>query len=314
MLKLLLNNRHANEHYNTVNNILRNRINKVLKIGYIGRGPNKIHLDVSIQNYLSDLINNNTLNDLIVCEPSDLINIITYVNINHPDFIIPKSNNNLILRNIFVSHGYDNNLFSKLQFIEKINIDTCPYCNRNYIYCLTRNGGLKPQIDHFYPKSIYPFFGLSYYNLIPSCQTCNGFGAKEENDPLSVDLINPYLLENDNFRFTFKIKSINFINPLLDKSSIEIYFKYKIQGHLDVFKLDKLYNQHTDHALELIVKSQIAYSQTYRNYLKSYVGFTFSENEIDRMILGNYSLENEIHKRPLAKLYQDIGKELNLIK
>lgn len=29
------------------------------------------------------------------------------------------------------------------------------------------------KLDHFYPKSLYPFFALSLYNLIPVCGTCN---------------------------------------------------------------------------------------------------------------------------------------------
>jgi hypothetical protein len=31
------------------------------------------------------------------------------------------------------------------------------------------------------------------------------------------------------------------------------------------------------------------------------------------MILGNYNLEKDQNKRPLSKMYQDIGKELGLI-
>ena len=180
---------------------------------------------------------------------------------------------------------------------------------------MSKTGNIKPQIDHFYPKSIYPFFAASFYNLVPSCQTCNGFGAKEEKDPTVEGLTNPYLLENDSFSFTYKIKTINFLDSLLDKSSVEVKFKNQLPGHLTVFKLDKLYEQHSDHVIELIIKSKIEYSKEYRSYLKSYrdKGLSFNDSEIDRMILGNYSKEGEIHKRPLAKLYQDIGKELGLI-
>lgn len=34
---------------------------------------------------------------------------------------------------------------------------------------------------------------------------------------------------------------------------------------------------------------------------------------IKRFILGNYTEEQEIHKRPFAKFMQDIGKEVGFI-
>jgi len=39
----------------------------------------------------------------------------------------------------------------------------------------------------------------------------------------------------------------------------------------------------------------------------------FSSSKIDRLIIGNYSELNELHKRPLSKLYRDIAIELGLI-
>ncbi|TCL67476.1 hypothetical protein EV196_10232 [Mariniflexile fucanivorans] len=47
---------------------------------------------------------------------------------------------------------------------------------------------IKPELDHYYPKSLYPYFGVSFYNLIPSCQSCNGLGVKGENDPFSIKM------------------------------------------------------------------------------------------------------------------------------
>ena len=111
-----------------------------------------------------------------------------------------------------------------------------------------------------------------------------------------------------------KINNIAIINPLSGKSDVEVFFKKAITGHLTVFNLKELYELHHDHALELIIKQRLKYSKKYIDYLRSYDGIKYSKTEIDRMILGNYSLEKEQHKRPLSKLYQDIGKELGLIK
>jgi hypothetical protein len=313
MIKLHKNITEAGNHFRIAKKLIKKRINSVLKKGSIGT-TNIIPLNPNTITYLRDLLNDSNLRSLILASPENLQSMISGLTVTYPNFMIPNSNENLILRNVFVAHGYKHKEFDKLMFIKSINIDTCPYCNRNYIYYLSRVGQLKPQIDHFYPTNIYPFLALTFYNMIPSCQTCNGFGAKEGHNPLKVNLVNPYLIENHHFKFTYKINHINFLNPLFDKNSLEVKLRHQLIGHTSVFKLDKLYQQHSDHVLELIVKSKVAYSSKYRNYLHSFKGLKFNDIEIDRMILGNYTKEEEIHKRPLAKMYQDIGIELGLIK
>ena len=61
----------------------------------------------------------------------------------------------------------------KLLFL--MEIEVCPYCQRNYISSYEENNIKKTtaDLDHFYPKSLYPFLSLSLYNFIPSCQICN---------------------------------------------------------------------------------------------------------------------------------------------
>ncbi len=312
MIKLHQNSSEAEKHFLDVKKLLKSRIENVLRVGYVGRNPNRINISESARNYLNDLLDETNLKTLITANPISIQGFIASIRHHYPNFFVAGHADNSVLRNIFISHCYDHRGFDKWKFIKQIEIDTCPYCNRNYIYYLSKASVIKPQIDHFYPKSIYPFLAVSFYNLIPSCQTCNGFGAKEEKDPDIEGLVNPYLLGNDNFKFTYKIKTINFLNAIHDKTSVEVKFRNQIAGHLNVFKLDGLYSQHSDHVIELIIKSKVQYSKRYRTELKSY-GLNFTDSEIDRMILGNYSKEDEIHKRPLAKLYQDIGKQLGLI-
>lgn len=64
--------------------------------------------------------------------------------------------------------------------INKIGIQVCPYCNHNYI--LTRDSrtptAREAQLDHFYSQDSYPALALSFYNLIPSCSSCNRIKAQ----------------------------------------------------------------------------------------------------------------------------------------
>lgn len=316
MVNLNLNDVAANNHFKAVKDHLQGRIKKILKNG-VTKSKTKYFPNNDLKAYLNYLLIDDNLKQLIIARPEAITGVISFTKSRYGGFLTKSHPSNIILNNLFVKSCYDDTkVFSKYDFIRTIDIDTCPYCNRSYIYYLSKNKKIKPEIDHFFPKSKYPFLAMSFYNLIPSCQTCNGFGAKEEKDPLKEDLINPYLLKNSDFSFTFEPVSSRIISTLLDKNSVKVKIIKNIPGHLEVFKLKDLYELHSDHVVELIFKSKIKYSDTYRTYLEKYKdkGLEFSDNEIDRMILGNYATEEEIHKRPLAKLYQDIGRELGLIK
>jgi hypothetical protein len=203
--------------------------------------------------------------------------------------------------------------FDKHNFISNIDLKTCPYCNRNYIYSISKSGEIKSQIDHFYPKSKYPFLAMSYYNLIPSCPTCNGFGAKEEKDPRenNNELINPYLIEDDDFKFSFEIKKVS------SEDFIKVKLKTPTVGYNKLFKLNELYEKHNDHVEELILKSEIKYPHSHRKIIKAMFDKSNSnlKHNIDfqRFLLGNYVSDDELHKRPLAKLYKEIAIQLGLI-
>jgi hypothetical protein len=47
------------------------------------------------------------------------------------------------------------------------------------------------EIDHFFPKSIYPDLVLEWTNLNPSCKTCNA--SKGDHDPRREPVVNPFL-------------------------------------------------------------------------------------------------------------------------
>ena len=292
------------------------RISNVLEKG-ISIGKRLYYPSGSDHDFLEYLLAADNLEKLITIRPERMGKAIKVIDKKFPDLRDDSSKFYHIVYNIFIDSIYDLDArFDKLEFIKQIDIDTCTYCNRSYIYYLSKDKKIKPELDHFYPKNVYPYLGMSFYNLIPTCQTCNGFSAKSEQDPLDAGLINPYLTKFDDFQFTYEPVTGHVLSTVLDKKSIEVKLKKNIPGHLTVFKLDLLYAQHADHVLELIIKSKIKYSDTYRKYLQGYAdkGLVLTDHEIDRMILGNYSRSNDVHLRPLAKIYQDIGKELGLIK
>lgn|SRR5574343_233499 len=315
MIPLKVSKNIVNEHYNTVKNNILNRITKIIRANCIKKGKKKttiINLSPNLRIFLLNFLQGDNLENLISSDLTYLKSQIRFCRIQNPSFFIKSEDDYKILYNIFVDHGY--NKISKFNFIEKFEINTCPYCNRNYILSSNNKKNVKPEIDHFYPKSIYPLFAVSFYNLIPCCQSCNGYFGKYEEDSFLISLKSPYELISDDFVFTYKINNISAINPLSGKSSIDVLLKTKYPKNNEIFNLEEYYKMHQDHVLELIIKKRTKYSDTYKNSLLKLSKYQLSKSEIDRMILGNYSQEKEQHKRPLSKMYQDIGIELGLIK
>lgn len=319
MIGLKIDNNKAEEYYSKIEAYIRTRINNILNNGFYNVIQKKRvykTLDRELIDYLN-ILNDSTntlLHDIIVADPSTLGNLTISIGQNYPNFVDSGNLSSKVLYNIFISSVYDENAkFSKWDFISNIELDTCPYCNRNYIYSLSSSDKIKPEIDHFFPKSIYPFLGLSYFNLIPSCELCNGTNAKHDKDPHNHGLINPYLLEYTDFKFSYKITSIGVVNPSFAHKGVNVILNSKYLGHISVFKLDKLYDLHSDHVVDLLIKQKLKYNDEYINQLNKIKGISFYKADINRAILGNYTEEKDVHKRPLAKLYQDIGKELGLI-
>lgn len=315
MINISYNDNNAELHYRALANHLQARLSNIIKSRKVTINTITYSVDNVLLVYLKTLQTESILKALITARPEKFRDIIKALRRRIPNVLDKTSNANRVLYNLFIISCYDQNVFKKLEFIERIAKDTCVYCNRTYTYSLEKKKSIKPEIDHFMPKAKYPFLGVSYYNLIPSCQICNGLEAKDQNDPLDYGVRNPYAIKSSDFAFRYDVKSGNILNNLIDPDSIILSFSKKIDGHLKMFKLQELYDKHKDHVVELIILSKSKYVETYREYLRGYKekGLNFSDNEIDRMIMGNYVSEKELHKRPLAKLYHDIGKQLGLI-
>jgi len=195
----------------------------------------------------------------------------------------------------------------KAEFIKKINIQTCPYCNRNYIFNFTRNNKQEAtaQLDHFFDKSKYPYLAVSIYNLVPSCNVCNQRKSSKQED-----IFYPY---EESFNDSVKFK-YNYEN--LSKIKIEFDIKYneeKVNNHIEIFNLEHLYNEHKDIVLELIQKREI-YPDSYIDELTNQYPNMFNNKEdVLRLITCGYVDDKDLHKRPLSKLIKDISEQLELI-
>lgn len=104
--------------------------------------------------------------------------------------------------------NYAINLYKSMGF-EKCY---CPYCNDNKISIVQNSTSTKHklyfQLDHFYSKSKNPYFAVSFFNLIPSCSTCNSTEKGDKEFSISTHIHPYYESFNDIYRFKVPLKSI----------------------------------------------------------------------------------------------------------
>lgn len=215
--------------------------------------------------------------------------------------------------------------------ISSLNISTCPYCNRQYISNYIDkdlNSNTTADLDHFYSQSKYPFLALSLYNFIPSCQICNSRFKLQKDFYLEKHLY-PYeesfgenaWFETDfikhengeyNIDFLFGVSN-DFIIDIKVKKDIENELKNKINNSIDTFNLKEIYKNHIDYVRELIKKSIVYNESKITELYTQYPELFKNRTEVIQMLVSNYiSDEEDLGKRPLAKLTMDICKELGL--
>jgi len=226
----------------------------------------------------------------------------------------------------------EGNCINNIEHINQLNLKTCPYCNRNYIFSVKinrkKNSNIidvnpKPQLDHFFPKSAYPFLGASLYNLIPSCSFCNGLEVKGEIEPIknkknpeSSELImNPYEFEDIKFSFSYKLSSIDILN--LVENDIDILYKgaqQYIDGYQYIFGTQSLYNGHKDIILDLIRKYEIYYPKSNQEYINKIFNndnedfFYINNKVINHIFFGFEKSSGKHHQKSFSKFMNDIFK------
>lgn len=195
--------------------------------------------------------------------------------------------------------------------LKKLNIKVCPYCNRAYTFTVKGKNGVRPELDHFFPRSVdkYMHLALSFYNLVPSCPSCNHTKNNKVFD------FHPYygMLNGSGVKPEFKIKNVNTQNPRTlfpDKPEIVID---NTNLNISELRLDSLYKHHSDYAKEILDKIQAYNASSYDPLTATFQSIYKTPEEIDRLIWGNYIDDASENKRPLSKLTRDILKQYGII-
>ncbi|MCU5047034.1 hypothetical protein [Bacillus cereus group sp. Bce006] len=230
-------------------------------------------------------------------------------------------------------------IWGAYELVKQLKVGACPYCNRHFITVSEPNkddgGRTRPQLDHFYSKSRFPFLAVSFFNLIPCCYVCNS--NLKRNEEFSIEThIHPY--ENsfeDLVQFTVKFQSgkgkkdylkawnsntqmfsIDFKVNEMKKNQIS-HEEYKtlyrkIEKNKEIFKLKSLYNSHIDYVEEMIVKNITYSDDKIESLCQEFPDLFPSKHDVVRVVYSNYVDTAQLDKRVLSKLTRDITQEFGI--
>jgi hypothetical protein len=233
------------------------------------------------------------------------------------------------LKKLFNYKGFRNSK-KALWLAKGIPVKCCTTCSTQYTLTTVRAGEEKMlfHLDHYFPQSVYPYLSLSYYNLIPSCGSCN-MGKSNKAFTL-LENIHPYI-ESFHDLARFKLDKSSIVNFLtvpgndIEKITYEVslraryvgdpVYERKLVNYLREYRINEQYKQFKDIAGEIILRSKY-YHKARRKELRKFFeenGLLIEDEFLKRLIIGNYHRDSDLLRRPLAKFMRDIGEDLGMI-
>ena len=216
--------------------------------------------------------------------------------------------------------------WNRHKLLSLIGIEICPYCQRNYISSYEENNIKKTtaDLDHFYPKSLYPFLSLSLYNFIPSCQICNSRFKGNKDVRGSVY---PYEEGFDELGVKFRISEeviVEILGEGYSDFSVKINYenlkeeknKEKVKKSIKNLRLDKVYEKSHNQYIQNLLYNIEKYPE---NYLENCVEMFESDVDKKKQLKEYFKdiVKEPYRKRiengePLAKLTKDILEEFEI--
>lgn len=239
-------------------------------------------------------------------------------NIRHSEYSRINDEELKTIQHIFNYSTYISRNTNFSYYLAKLlDVTTCPYCNRQYIFTIKNTNGehiVRPEFDHWFAQFFYPDLALSYYNLIPCCHDCNSVLKNATSTSIETH-IHPYVDKDRGFNFTFGTNLIGSYNVEIDITTNDPSYKKKVENTLNLFKIKEVYNAHSDFELKELI--ELAYANP-KDYIDTLINEIMVVMDVDRetVIRILFGIEIEPSKyniRPLSKFKSDIIKKLKNI-
>lgn len=258
-----------------------------------------------------------TLKELIISDPTTLESINNALKAEFHSIIGKNAIKKFLHYILDYSHIHRKSAISRLIF-DNLNVNSCPYCNRNYISYIEHAGEkqIGPTLDHFFSKVDYPLLTASFFNLIPSCYVCNSNikGKKEAN---LIENFHPFY---HGYGKVAKFKLINTprcygaqldidyaADPVLAekiRSSVDLQ-----KGNAPLFKTNEIYKTGHHNDIKMILKKCDYVNSYYKCSLSQIRKLHGSVSEFYRLYFGKELHESDFNTYPLSKLNRDLVNE-----
>lgn len=234
--------------------------------------------------------------DVIQADYGEIVEIANVYNSRQTK--IPKEYKRFIIEILYKQR------FPRQEFVEELQVTVCPYCNRNFVNSTYKR--TMCDLDHFYDKETYPILAVSFHNLVPVCHACNHAKARKA---ISYSPHNMNFNTDDLLSFDYFVTGMDYLSDN-KQIGIEIDCTGAFQSNVKELKLREVYQIHSDIVQECIKKAIMFNPEYLTNLFNTYNGLFESEEELYRIVFGNYMEESSYGKRPLSKLTKDILSKL----
>ena len=145
--------------------------------------------------------------------------------------------------------------YNAYRFLELLGVDVCPYCDDEFLDTIEIDGKKRRtcEIDHFFPKSVYPGLAMCIYNLVPSGQNCNGIKMEKEigANPHEGDI------ENRTFLYPDLPVGIALDRITPEECIVKFHAKNGMEQNVDKLALEQRYKRHSSEAHRLLTNVQL---------------------------------------------------------
>lgn len=188
-----------------------------------------------------------------------------------------------VVKRIFVDALYENELNKEWIFRFKL-LKYCPYCGDEPVF-ITNHVGVdgkkvvsKTVLDHYLPKSEYPYFAVNIYNLFPCCWRCNSDDKKGSKVPVETDaagslhwlIMHPHLFDERRLAFVYVPQSPQHPDDDIELTCSDPYME---RGYKQILGLEDHYKHYKSEARNMIDRASEYLSLHAVDYGRQTYGF-----------------------------------------
>ena len=211
------------------------------------------------------------------------------------------------------------------EFVRLLDVRYCPYCNAETVGTARMSGGdFVSDIDHIFPKSVYPLLSLSLYNLVPACNRCNS-RFKKEYDMLAgwngigdIPALHPYVhhvckhirfdydpISLDNLYLKPHSVDPSYVSPL-SVSAVNASAAKQRRGEdfISGYHLDEIYSDLYSEEINEAIRMEALCSPKFVESMGKLYGV--DEDDFDRLFRRTSLDPREINHYRFAKLIGDL--------